>query len=163
MGLKDGVSMKQTISMLQGQRKVEQQSLSKLQAQVTDLLNDNKQGQKMFEEVKGQLTECKKGLLVKDVSLKALREQMKHLESFRFVLFHKVRALEDERDPLEEQVEKLKSNVSDMYDEFVLEFRQKQHLSSEFDVKKNLAVALQEENVRYRSLLTQLKKDGKRL
>jgi len=118
---------------------------------------------KMFEEVKNQLQECKRGLLVKDDNLRKLREQMKHLESFRFVLFHKVRALEDERDPLEEQVESLKSNVGHMYDEFVREFRQKQGLSGEFQDKKNLAVALQEENVKYSWQLTQLKKDGRRL
>jgi hypothetical protein len=88
---------------------------------------------------------------------------MKHLESFRFVLFHKVRALEDERDPLEEQVERLKSNVGDMYDEFVREFRQKQNFIQDFATSKNLSSALQKENVKLRAMLTQLKKDGKRL
>jgi len=88
---------------------------------------------------------------------------MKHLESFRFVLFHKVRALEDERSPLEEQVNMLKTNVSDMYNEFVREFQHKQQLSSDFHDKKNLAVALQEENVKYRAQIIQLKKDGRRL
>merc|ERR1719491_395022 len=117
----------------------------------------------MFKEVKNQLQECKRGLLVKDDNLRKLREQMKHLERFRFVLFHKVRALEDERDPLEEQVERLKSNVGDMYDEFVREFRHKQDLSQEFQDKKNLAGALQGENVKLRAQLTQLKKDGRRL
>jgi len=36
-------------------------------------------------------------------------------------------------------------------------------LSQEFQDKKNLAAALQDENVKYRAQLTQLKKDGKRL
>jgi hypothetical protein len=117
----------------------------------------------MFEEVKKQLEECKRGLLVKDESLKNIREQMKHLESFRFVLFQKVKMLEEERDPLEDQVNKLKSSVGDMYNEFVREFRQKQHLNQDFNEKKNLATALQEENVKLRAHFTQLKKDGRKL
>jgi WD40 repeat protein len=161
--LKDGVSMKQTINMLQKQRKQMDAELEKVQEDCTSLRRELAQSQKMFKEVKNQLQECKRGLLVKDDNLRKLREQMKHLESFRFVLFHKVRALEDERDPLEEQVERLKSNVGDMYDEFVREFRQKQDLSQEFVDKKNLANALQEENVKMRAGLTQLKKDGRRL
>merc|ERR1719502_1490533 len=155
--------MKQTINMLQKQRKEKDEELHKSQLEVEQLRRDLAQSQKMFEEVKNQLQECKRGLLVKDDNLRKLREQMKHLESFRFVLFHKVRALEDERDPLEEQVELLKSNVGDMYDEFVREFRHKQDLSQEFQDKKNLAIALQEENVKLRAQLTQLKKDGRRI
>jgi len=161
--LKDGVSMKQTINMLQKQRKEKDSELSTVQDECVGLRHDLAQSQKMFEEVKNQLQECKRGLLVKDDNLRKLREQMKHLESFRFVLFHKVRALEEERDPLEEQVELLKSNVGDMYDEFVREFRHKQDLSQEFQDKKNLASALQDENVKLRSQFTQLKKDGRRL
>jgi len=161
--LKDGVSMKQTINMLQKQRKEKDEELAKIEVECASLRGDLRQSQKMFEEVKNQLQECKRGLLVKDDNLRKLREQMKHLESFRFVLFHKVRALEDERDPLEEQVELLKSNVGSMYDEFVREFRQKQDLSQEFADKKNLASALQDDNVKLRALLTQLKKDGRRL
>merc|ERR1719199_1378802 len=88
---------------------------------------------------------------------------MKHLESFRFVLFRKVRALEEERDPLEEQVQKLKTNVGDMYNEFVREFRQKQDLNQDFEEKKDLATALQAENAKLRKQMTQLKKDGRRL
>jgi WD40 repeat protein len=161
--LKDGVSMKQTISMLQTQRKEKDMELFTAQEDCVGLRRDLAQSQKMFEEVKNQLQECKRGLVVKDDNLRKLREQMKHLESFRFVLFHKVRALEDERDPLEEQVELLKSNVGDMYDEFVREFRHKQDLSQEFQDKKNLATALQDENVKLRAQLTQIKKDGRRL
>merc|ERR1719162_859608 len=136
--------------MLQKQRKEKDEELINIEGECVGLRKDLAQSQNMFTEVKNQLQECKRGLLVKDDNLRKLREQMKHLESFRFVLFHKVRALEDERDPLEEQVELLKSNVGNMYDEFVREFRQKQNLSQEFQDKKNLAVALQAENVKLR-------------
>merc|ERR1712070_380947 len=112
--LKDGVSMKQTINMLQKQSKEKDEILLKVQEDCANLRRELADSQKINEEVKNQLQEAKRGLLVKDDNLRKLREQMKHLESFRFVLFHKVRALEDERDPLEEQVDALKSNVGEM-------------------------------------------------
>jgi hypothetical protein len=161
--LKDGVSMKQTISMLQKQSKEKDENLKRVEEECLNLRKDLDDSRKINEEVKKQLSEAKRGLLVKDDNLRKLREQMKHLESFRFVLFHKVRALEDERDPLEEQVDALKSNVGEMYDEFVREFRQKQDLNQLFQDKNNLARALQEENVKLRAQLTQLKKDGRNL
>lgn len=161
--LKDGVSMKQTISMLQKQRKEKDEELRKVKEECEYFKKELKESEKMFAEVNKTLAECKRGLLVKDEVLKSTREQMKHLESFRFVLFQKVKMLEEERDPLEEQVNKLKSSVGDMYNEFVREFRQKQHLNHEFSEKKTLASALQAENVKLRAYLTQLKKDGRRL
>jgi len=161
--LKDGVSMKQTISMLQKQHKDKDAELSLQSDEITRLRGELSQSQKMFQEVRKQVEELRRGLGVKDENLRSIREQMKHLESFRFVLFRKVRALEEERDPLEEQVSKLKANVGDMYKEFVREFRQKQDLSQEFVEKKTLAAALQNENVKLRSHMTQLKKDGRRL
>jgi len=113
--------------------------------------------------VKEQLKERERALKVKDESLAKLREQMKHLESFRFVLFHKVRALEEERDPLEEQVASLRTGVSEMYNEFVREFRQKQMMDQQLTQQNTLANTLQEENVSLRNQLVQLKKDGRRL
>jgi hypothetical protein len=92
-----------------------------------------------------------------------MREQMKHLESFRFVLFHKVRNLEEERDPLEKQVTSLKSSVREMYDEFVRQFRQKQQLDQQVNDKSDLSETLQKENVDLRSKLLQLRKDGRHL
>jgi len=161
--LKDGVSMKQTISMLQKQRKEKDEELWKSQQDNKKLNEKLNQTKAMFEDVKEQLKERERGLKVKDQNLERLREQMKHLESFRFVLFHKVRALEDERDPLEEQVNMLKNNVGDMYTEFVREFRQKQQIDQQLTDKSELSKALQNENVKMRAQLAQLKKDGRRL
>ncbi len=48
-------------------------------------------------------------------TLAKLNANQKHLESFRYVLFHKVQCLEKERDPLEEQVQELKGSVEGMY------------------------------------------------
>mmetsp|Transcript_43018 Transcript_43018/g.98888 ORF Transcript_43018/g.98888 Transcript_43018/m.98888 type:complete len:1538 (-) Transcript_43018:66-4679(-) len=161
--LKDGVSMKQTISMLQRQLKTKDEALSEALRERDELKKKLDSSQDMFAKVKEQLKERERGLKVKDESLNRLREQMKHLESFRFVLFHKVRALEEERDPLEEQVKSLKSSVREMYNEFVHEFRQKQRLDQQLGDKSSLAGSLQKENVTLRTNLTQLKKDARRL
>lgn len=161
--LKDGVSMKQTISMLQKQRKEKDEELRKAEQERDNLQKKLNQTKAMFQDVKEQLKERERGLKVKDENLERLREQMKHLESFRFVLFHKVRALEEERDPLEAQVNMLKTNVGDMYTEFVREFRQKQQLDQQLTDKSELSRALQNENVKLRAQQAQLKKDGRRL
>lgn len=161
--LKDGVSMKQTINMLQRQIKVKDDHLAELAKDRDDLRLRLEAAQEMFNKVKDQLKERERGLKVKDESLAKMREQMKHLESFRFVLFHKVRAMEEERDPLEEQVNSLKTSVREMYNEFVREFRQKQKLDQQLSEKSTLSSSLQQENVELRARLAQLKKDGKRL
>eukprot|EP00438_Fugacium_kawagutii_P007195 Skav206549 [mRNA] locus=scaffold547:11469:23646:- [translate_table: standard] len=115
--LKDGVSMKQTIGMLQNQVKAKDAELAEGAEREEVLKKKLQASQEMVEKVRAQLKERERSLKVKDESLNKLREQMKHLESFRFVLFHKVRALEEERDPLEVQVNSLKTSVREMYTE----------------------------------------------
>ena len=56
------------------------------------------------------------------------RSNQKHLESFRYVLFHKVQTLERERDPLEEQLTELKDSVQGMYHEMMGDLQKKQKL-----------------------------------
>eukprot|EP00931_Biecheleriopsis_adriatica_P102051 TRINITY_DN77078_c0_g1_i1.p1 TRINITY_DN77078_c0_g1~~TRINITY_DN77078_c0_g1_i1.p1 ORF type:complete len:1467 (-),score=402.16 TRINITY_DN77078_c0_g1_i1:134-4534(-) len=160
--LKDGVSMKQTIAMLQNQVKSKDAELLEAASREEELRKKLQASQEMAEKVRAQLKERERSLKVKDENLFKLREQMKHLESFRFVLFHKVRALEEERDPLEDQVNSLKTSVREMYSEFVREFRQKQKLDQALSVKSTLSSALQAENVELRANLTQIKKDGRR-
>jgi len=128
-----------------------------------DLRKKLQASQEMAKKVLEQLKERERSLKVKDENLCKLREQMKHLESFRFVLFHKVRALEEERDPLEVQVKALKTSVREMYSEFVREFKQKQKLDHMLGDKSSLSSALQAENVMMREQLIQLKKDGRKL
>jgi len=161
--LKDGVSMKQTIGMLQGQLREKQEELTGATRDRDDLKKKLETSLEASNLLKDQLKERERGLKVKDDSLAKIREQMKHLESFRFVLFHKVRALEEERDPLEEQVNSLKTSVREMYSEFVREFRQKQKLDQQLSEKTTLSGFLQNENVELRAKLTQLKKDARRL
>merc|ERR1719356_1850372 len=117
----------------------------------------------MLAQVREQLRERERGLKLKDETLFRLREQTKHLESFRFVLFHKVRSLEEERDPLEEQVDNLKSNVREMYSEFVRELKRQQKIKRELDEKGNLYSGLQKEVADVRAKLQKLQKATHRL
>jgi len=161
--LKDTVSMQQTIHMLQGQLKNTRDELNGVIKDRDDLQKKLEEAEVMFTKVDDQLKEQKRSLAVKDENLKKIREQMKHLESFRFVLYHRLNALEEERDPLEEQVNLLKTSVREMYSEFVREFRQKQKLDQQLNDNTSLSAALQKETVELRARLAQLKKDGQRL
>jgi hypothetical protein len=161
--LKDGVSMRQTIQILYRQLEKKDQDLLKSKQELEDTRKKLENSQAMYQKQEVKLKEREKGLQVKDESLAKLREQMKHLESFRFVLFHKVKELEEERDPLEHAVSSLKTSVRDMYGEFVREFRQKQKLDQQLADKKTLVQGVQKSNDQLYEQLSQLKKDGRRL
>lgn len=161
--LKDGVSMKQTITMLQGTINEIKNKLEDSESKRKDKEKELEASKEMFANVQEQLREEKRALKVKGESLAKIREQMKHLESFRFVLFHKVKQMEKERDPLAEQVSSLKNSVSEMYSEFVREFRHKQKLDQQLNDKTNLSVSLQQENVMVNRQLIQLKKDARKM
>merc|ERR1712159_799877 len=102
--LKDAVSMKQTINLLQGQLEQKADDLNNAIREREDLRRKLETATDHFQKAQHQLRERDTVIKVKDEAHSKLREQQKHLESFRFVLFHKVRALEEERDPLEDQV-----------------------------------------------------------
>lgn len=161
--LKDGVSMRQTISILHRQIQAKDVDLIKAKTELEDTRKKLEDSLDMFRKQEAKLKERERGLQVKDESLAKLREQMKHLESFRFVLFHKVKELEEERDPLEQQVNSLKTSVRDMYGEFVREFRQKQKLDQQLGDRKTLVESMQKENTELQNHLAQLKKDARRL
>lgn len=161
--LKDAVSMKQTINLLQGQLEQKADDLTNAIREREDLRKKLETATDHFQKAQQQLRERDTVIKVKDEAASKLREQQKHLESFRFVLFHKVRALEEERDPLEDQVNSLRDNVKDMYNEFVKEFRQKQKLEHRLNDKAARAHALQNENLDLRSKNVMVKKDLHRL
>eukprot|EP00927_Polykrikos_kofoidii_P056138 TRINITY_DN50308_c0_g1_i1.p1 TRINITY_DN50308_c0_g1~~TRINITY_DN50308_c0_g1_i1.p1 ORF type:complete len:1528 (+),score=272.94 TRINITY_DN50308_c0_g1_i1:63-4646(+) len=160
--LKDGVSMRQTISMLHRQLKAKDDSLTRAKGEVEDLQKKLEASQEMFAKLEIKLRERERGLNVKDKSLAKLREQMKHLESFRFVLYRKVRALEEERDPLEEKVKSLTTGVSEMYSEFVRLFKKKSNIAQQLTDKTTIATSMQNSNVKLQAQLSQLKKDARR-
>merc|ERR1719321_509740 len=68
----------------------------------------------MCAKVDDQLRERDAVIALREEHILRLREAEKHLEGFRFVLFHKVRALEAERGPLEEKVEGLRCEQQDL-------------------------------------------------
>eukprot|EP00928_Gymnodinium_smaydae_P011505 TRINITY_DN14236_c1_g1_i1.p1 TRINITY_DN14236_c1_g1~~TRINITY_DN14236_c1_g1_i1.p1 ORF type:complete len:1493 (+),score=333.11 TRINITY_DN14236_c1_g1_i1:123-4601(+) len=161
--LKDGVSMRQTIEILHRQLHGKDVELKKAQNELEDTRKKLEVSQEMFAKQELKLKERERGLQVKDESLVKLREQMKHLESFRFVLFHKVKELEEERDPLEQQLRSLKTSVRDMYGEFVREFREKRSLDQELSSKTTRVNSMQKEINELQATLVQLKKDARRL
>lgn len=161
--LKDAVSMKQTINLLQGQLEQKAEDLGNAVREREDLRKKLETATDHFQKAQQQLRERDTVIKIKDEALQKIRDQQKHLESFRFVLFHKVRALEQERDPLEDQVNSLRDNVKEMYSEFVKEFRQKQKLEHRLNDKAARAHALQNENLDLRSKNVNVKKDLHRL
>lgn len=80
----------------------------------------------------------------RDYSIQKLKDSQKHLEGFRYVLFHKVKDLEDERGPLGSQVESLNESVKEMDGEFVRAFRGKQSLMSQLQDLTGQVSALQD-------------------
>lgn len=150
--------MKQRLSTLQKHLKEKDEELSKSETKREELTKKLASMQVMINSVKEQLKERERGLKIKDDSLFKMREQTKHLESFKFVLDHKVQNLEEERDPIQKQVNSLKSDVREMYSEFVREFRRKQKIDQQLGHKNMLSETLQKENVDIRNQLAQLKK-----
>jgi len=163
VALKDGKDRQEAIHMLHRQLKMKDDEITKVKNELEEMQKRLEASQEMFAKLQVQLRERESGLKVKDKTLAKQREQIKHLESFRFVLCHKVRALEEERDPLEEQLKDLETSVQEMYSEFVREFRKKQKVDQKLECKESLATYLQKENVELRASLVQLKKDARRM
>ncbi|CAD7930848.1 unnamed protein product [Amoebophrya sp. A25] len=128
--LRDMVSMKNQISSLQSQIVQNQDDLSRSAKQQDELKRKLEEVLDMFRKAQEQLKDREKVIRVKDEALQKLRSNQKHLESFRYVLFHKVQTLEKERDPLEQQVTELKDSVQGMYQEMVQDLRKKQALET---------------------------------
>eukprot|EP00392_Amoebophrya_sp_AT5.2_P012675 g12782.t1 len=128
--LRDTVSMKNQISALQMQIRGQQEDLSRSGRQQEELKRKLEEVLEMFRKAQDQLKDRERVIKVKDEALQKLRSNQKHLESFRYVLFHKVQTLEKERDPLEEQVTELKDSVQGMYQEMVQDLRKKQTLET---------------------------------
>lgn len=99
----------------------------------------------------------------KEEHLQKTRENQKHLESFRFVLFNKVQVLEDEKGPLEDQALSLQESIKDLYAEFVSEFQQKQQLDLKLADRSTKVSMLANENQDLRSRRSLLAKDMQNL
>lgn len=163
IALKDMVSMKQQINLLQGQLKLKEEAYDLAINERNDLRQKLDEAIDKFRKGQISLKERDEVIKIKDESIQKLRDQQKHLESFRFVLFHKVQTLEEQRDPLEDQVNSLRQSVKDMYAEFVREFREKQTLEQRLNDKTSMAGALQNENIALRGQNQLTKRDLQRL
>merc|ERR1719506_3191934 len=115
-----------------------QQTLKRVEADLVTLRKNRDETRKKLEEsqqmckkVEEQLNERSSVVSLRDEHVAKLRENESHLEGFRFLLYHKVKSLESERDPLAERVEDLRTTVKDMYQEFVQVYREKTALGQE--------------------------------
>merc|ERR1712196_697617 len=109
--LRDTVSMRNHINAMQQQIRTQRDELSLAKRQNDGYKKKLEEAIEMFRKVQEQLKEREKVIQIKDETLSKLRSNQKHLESFRYVLFHKVQTLEKERDPLEAQVGELRESV----------------------------------------------------
>merc|ERR1719281_2310309 len=80
----------------------------------------------LFQRSIEQLQAKEEVIKQRDHNIQRLKDSQKHLEGFRYVLFHKVKDLEGERGPLGSQVESLHESVREMDAEFVRAFKSKQ-------------------------------------
>jgi WD40 repeat protein len=161
--LKESVSCKQNMGLTQmllrtrgGEYEEEHSAHLELKERLTQSV---RQFQKMQEELKAKEEEIR----VKDAKIQKLKDSAKHLEGFRYVLFHKVQALEDEREPLSEQVSSLHESVKQLDAEFVLAFKEQQKLEEQSDDKDRQVTRLQVETQDTRSKKVQAGKDSAHL
>merc|ERR1719201_1631149 len=93
-----------------------------------ELLDKKDQEVKMLEEkLKGHLETISKQeklmeeknavLSVKEEEILRIQGLQQHLDAFRYVLFHKVRFLEEDRSPLENAITNMQRDMKEMYSE----------------------------------------------
>jgi len=157
--LKEQVSIKNNVLLLQKQLKEKDDELRVSQKARDDMQKRLDEMTLMYNQEAIQCKERDKEIEARDGIIDKLREHQKHLESFRFVLFHKVRELEEERDPLEGQVSSLRQSVQDMSDEIVKELRLKQKLETGLQEKTVKAQSLLNDTRELRATNQQIKKD----
>lgn len=157
--LKESVKMKNNISFYQKLMKEKDEELKYVQKKFDDSQKKLQDMTDLQQKGQDQLRERDQVVLHRDESIRDLQEQQKHLEDFRFVLFNKVRALEEERDPLEEQVNSLQQSVQDMYGEMVRELRTKIKLEQQLAERNVKTNSLSQENKFQNNRHIQMKKD----
>jgi hypothetical protein len=126
--LKECVSYKQNMQIMESLIRTREEELREVKRELSGLQSQLKQSQETFRDALLELKAKEEAIKARDQSIAKLRDSQKHLEGFRYVLFHKVRDLEDERGPLGSQVESLHESVAEMDAEFVRAFRSKRHL-----------------------------------
>eukprot|EP00743_Colponemidia_sp_Colp-15_P006329 GILK01006809.1.p1 GENE.GILK01006809.1~~GILK01006809.1.p1 ORF type:complete len:1618 (-),score=349.73 GILK01006809.1:108-4961(-) len=137
----------------------QKQEVKLLKTKVTELLNKLRQlegtcqsykdklsdAQLQMMKMDSQIDERDRVIAEKENNIKDLREATAHLENYRFVLDHKVRELQKERDPLETQVGTLQEHVRQMYTELLDEFGNKKQIQHDASAKDQKMEGLQSE------------------
>merc|ERR1719379_2924257 len=161
--LKECVSYKQNMqimdSLIKGRKEEVQQEKDTLRDLQQRLRNSIERFQNSLETLQRKEDVIKQ----KDLQIQRLKDSQKHLEGFRYVLFHKVQDLEDERAPLGQQVESLRDSVKEMDAEFVTAFRGKQKLEKRLKELSAQVVSLQTQTQRTRGSKLQAEKATHRI
>merc|ERR1719359_1784293 len=124
--LKECVSYKQNMQIMNGLIQTREGELKVVRDELADLKAKLQHSVVTFQRSIEQLQSKEESIKQRDHNIQRLKDSQKHLEGFRYVLFHKVKDLEEERGPLGSQVESLHESVREMDAEFVRAFKSKQ-------------------------------------
>merc|ERR1719359_739620 len=124
--LKECVSYKQNMQIMDSLIKGRQTEVQQEKETLLDLQQRLRASIERFQNSLETLQRKEDVIKQKDHQIQRLKDSQKHLEGFRYVLFHKVQDLEEERGPLGSQVESLHESVREMDAEFVRAFKSKQ-------------------------------------
>merc|ERR1719160_1447193 len=127
---KECFSYKQNLHIIDTQIRDKTEEVRQEKETYQDLENRLRNSIRRFQNSLETLQRREEVIKQKDLQIQRLKDSQKHLEGFRFVLFYKVKDLEDERAPLGQQVGDLRDSVKDMDAEFVTAFRGKQKLEA---------------------------------
>merc|ERR1719359_2487482 len=141
--LKECVSYKQNMQIMDSLIKGRQTEVQQEKETLLDLQQRLRASIERFQNSLETLQRKEDVIKQKDHQIQRLKDSQKHLEGFRYVLFHKVQDLEDERAPLGQQVESLRDSVKEIHTEFVTAFRGKQKLEARLGDLSAQVVALQ--------------------
>ena len=80
--------------------------------------------------------------------IKELKNYSEHLENFKFVLNSKIKALNEEKEPMEDQVKTLEGHIRNIYNE----------LAEETTKNKNLQIKLKDSESKYLCMRDEIRK-----
>merc|ERR1719379_1331545 len=161
--LKECVSYKQNMQIMDSLIKGRQVEVQQEKETLLDLQQRLRASIERFQNSLETLQRKEDVIKQKDHQIQRLKDSQKHLEGFRYVLFHKVQDLEDERAPLGQQVESLRDSVKEMDAEFVTAFRGKQKLEGRLKELSEQVVSLQTQTQHTRGSKLQAEKATHRI
>ncbi|KAF4653999.1 hypothetical protein FOZ61_008561 [Perkinsus olseni] len=152
------VALKHSMARLQRVNVEKEDELETLREKVRQMKNKMEKSRASAEKATEQLDHHRMAITRQDKMLLRAEKESKNLQNFRsvrlsFVLFRRVKQLEEEKAPLKEQVDSLRKAVRDIYGEFVSEFETKKSLEEQLDERgrsltkaRSQTTALREKN-----------------